>query len=560
MCVSTLQAMTNKHIKFTSLSLLIALLICAVISSCSHNPQYPAVLETADSLSYVNPDSAVALLRSVEAEMTASTPAVHHLYDLLTIKAQDKADLPLTSDSMILDILQYYENGGDPNKLPEAYYYAGRVYSELGDAPQAIDYFQKAQTTLDALDLRKLPVPNAKRYEKLKGIILAQSGYLFLRQHLYSESEDCLRQAFVLDSVANDTVGMYMCLQDLGQIMQTSYHHEEAIHYFEMAEQMAKKYGDSLIVTEAIVQKCRCLIKLKRYDEVAHYLQSFQPLNYRGNSDMTNALFGEYYWKVGESEKAVPFFTKLLHSKSISAQSNANIWFADYETKRGNTKAALQYMAAYSNVELELRKLRNEEMMALTSSLYNYHYRERETQRLKTKQEKQKLQLLTISIIAFLLVCALFLLFRNARIRQRYLKSNNEHLRYLLSSMQADKEKHQQMIQTEAANLRNSEIHQLVATKCANNECLHKHDWLIVEETMLRLAPEFISKLKSVHSFSPMEWRVSLLTKFGFSPSEIAIATAHSSSAIYSIRSRLYKKVFTHDVPFSDWESFINSL
>ena len=188
---------------------LLLLLLLVVGTGCSHNPQYPAVLETADSLSYVNPDSAVALLQNVEAEMSASSPAVHHLYDLLTIKAQDKADLPLTSDSLILDVLEYYEHGGDPNKLPEAYYYAGRVYSELGDAPQAIDYFQKAQTTLDALDLRELPVPNAKRYEKLKGTIMAQKGYLLRNQHLYQESRESFRQAFTLDSLARDTMGCF---------------------------------------------------------------------------------------------------------------------------------------------------------------------------------------------------------------------------------------------------------------------------------------------------------------------------------------------------------------
>ena len=147
---------------------LIVAILSGLLASCSRGLQYPAVLETADSLAYVNPDSAVALLRSVEAEMTASQPAVRHLYDLMTLKAQDKADLPLTSDSLILDILHYYEHGGDPNILPEAYYYAGRVYRELGDAPQAIGYFQKAQTSLNELDLRKLPTPNVRRYEKLE--------------------------------------------------------------------------------------------------------------------------------------------------------------------------------------------------------------------------------------------------------------------------------------------------------------------------------------------------------------------------------------------------------
>ena len=151
-----------------ALNLLVIVLPITILASSSRGPQYPAVLETADSLAYVNPDSAVALLRSVDAEMRRAQPSVRHRYDLLALKAQDKADLPLTSDSLILDILQYYEHGGDPNLLPEAYYYAGRVYRELGDAPQAIGYFQKAQTSLNELDLRKLPTPNVRRYEKLE--------------------------------------------------------------------------------------------------------------------------------------------------------------------------------------------------------------------------------------------------------------------------------------------------------------------------------------------------------------------------------------------------------
>ena len=540
--------------------MLIALLLSAAVSSCNRNPQYPAVLETADSLAYVNPDSAVTLLRSVGAEMSASSPAVHHLYDLLTIKAQDKADLPLTSDSLILDILQYYEHGGDPNKLPEAYYYAGRVYSELGDAPQAIDYFQKAQTTLDALDLRKLPASHAQRYEKLRGIILAQEGYLFKNQHLYRESQDCFRQAFVLDSIDCDTVGMYKSLHDIGQVLYTAGDHEQALLYFESAEQMAGIFGDSLIQNYLIVQKCRCLVKLKRYDEVTILLSSFKPIFNRANFEVYNSLFGEYYWKKGESEKATPYFAKLLESGSIYARSNATLWFSDYETKRGNAKEALRYMAEFSNLELELRKLRNEEVTALTSSLYNYHLREQENLRLKVRQEALKSRVWHLSAIVILLACALFFLFRYMRIRQRYMKARNEHLNHILISMQADKEDRQRMLQTQAAQLRNSEIHQRIAENCANNKSMKDDDWLEVEKTLNEITPDFIPTLRSVYDFSDIEWKMSLLTKFGFLPPEIGIAINRSTVAVYSARSRLFQKVFNGATTFKDWQAFINSL
>ena len=540
--------------------LLVVVLSIAILSSCSRGPQYPAVLETADSLAYVNPDSAVALLRSVEAEMTASQPAVRHLYDLMTLKAQDKADLPLTSDSLILDILQYYEHGGDPNKLPEAYYYAGRVYRKLGDAPKAIDFFKKAQMMLAELDLRKLPAVNANRYEKLKGTIMAQEGYLFRNQHLYRESLDCFRDAFDLDSLANDTVGMLFDLSDLGYVLTAARDNEQALHYFDLAAKMAEAYGDSLRLENIILQKCHCLVKLKRYVEVADYLLSFSPRLTRSNSEVYCTVFGEYFWKIGESEKAVPYFKRLYESGSIYSRSNAALWFSDYEMKRGNAKEAMRYMADFSNYQQELRKLRNEEVVALTNSLYNYHLREQENLRLKSAQRIHKQTIMSLSMIAFFLICSLIALGQYMRIRQRRNNSREKQLRYLLDLMQADKEKHQHTIESEAASLRNTEIHQTINNKCNHNQGMTTKDWEDVENALRSIAPNFITNLRSVYDFSEIEWHVSLLIKLGFSAPDIAIATNHSQQSIYSIRRRLYKKVFPQGSEFKDWNDFLNSI
>ncbi|MBO7608612.1 MAG: tetratricopeptide repeat protein, partial [Muribaculaceae bacterium] len=73
---------------------------------------------------------------------------VQKRYQLLTIKANDKAYITHTSDSLILSLVNYYENDGDPAYLGESYYYAGSTYRDLGDAPRALDYYQKA---LDAM-------------------------------------------------------------------------------------------------------------------------------------------------------------------------------------------------------------------------------------------------------------------------------------------------------------------------------------------------------------------------------------------------------------------------
>lgn len=67
-----------------------------------------------------------------------------HFYDFLTIKARDKAFITHESDSLILDVIDYYSAYQSDPIYPEALYYGGRVYYELGDYPSALQYFQQA--------------------------------------------------------------------------------------------------------------------------------------------------------------------------------------------------------------------------------------------------------------------------------------------------------------------------------------------------------------------------------------------------------------------------------
>lgn len=132
-----------------ALSLSTLVLILSFLTSCHRSVRYPAELYVADSLAMCNADRAVAYLDSLAPAMAQAPEPTLRYYQLLTIKARDKAFLPHPSDSLILAVLHYYEQGGDPRLLPEAYYYAGRVTRDLGDAPQAVDYFHAA---LDAIE------------------------------------------------------------------------------------------------------------------------------------------------------------------------------------------------------------------------------------------------------------------------------------------------------------------------------------------------------------------------------------------------------------------------
>ena len=152
---------------------LLYLVFLLLTFGCQRHYQYPLVLQEADSLCVTLPDSAVTLLKSISDDMQQAPEFVQMRYKLLTIKANDKAYITHTSDSLILSLVDYYEHGGDPAFLGEAYYYAGSTYRDLGDAPRALGYYQKA-----------LDVMPGDENLKVKSKVYAQMGNLFRKQYL----------------------------------------------------------------------------------------------------------------------------------------------------------------------------------------------------------------------------------------------------------------------------------------------------------------------------------------------------------------------------------------
>ena len=100
---------------------------------------------------------------------------------LRKIQAMDKAYVVQETTDEIDSIVGYFEQHPAKELLPLSYYYAGRIYSDLEDAPQAVDFFQKA---LDC-----------EPEDSLKALIHSQLGTLFLRQRMVDASMEHVKAA-----------------------------------------------------------------------------------------------------------------------------------------------------------------------------------------------------------------------------------------------------------------------------------------------------------------------------------------------------------------------------
>ena len=83
---------------------LLSALLLLCLYACNNKP-YPHTMQVADKLVYSNPDSACLLLEQLRDSITTEPKATQIYYQLLNIKARDKAYITHTSDSLILEVL-----------------------------------------------------------------------------------------------------------------------------------------------------------------------------------------------------------------------------------------------------------------------------------------------------------------------------------------------------------------------------------------------------------------------------------------------------------------------
>ena len=113
------------------------ILIGLMCGACSKKSPVDAKFEEINILCDTDPHIAMSMLDSIDYGVLST--ADRHRYDLLSIKSRDKAYVRHASDSLILDVVEYYDGHRKSGLYPEALYYGGRVYSDIGDLPTALE-------------------------------------------------------------------------------------------------------------------------------------------------------------------------------------------------------------------------------------------------------------------------------------------------------------------------------------------------------------------------------------------------------------------------------------
>lgn len=121
----------------------LVLLLVAIVS-CMGNKRYDNLMQRADSIMDSNDDSAkvaIELLNKVKPQLDDFTKGQRMRYELLYHKAMNKACITFTSDSVMKEVVDYYDHHGSANERMLANYVLGCVYRDMHEAPMALEYY-----------------------------------------------------------------------------------------------------------------------------------------------------------------------------------------------------------------------------------------------------------------------------------------------------------------------------------------------------------------------------------------------------------------------------------
>lgn len=513
---------------------------------------------------------------------------------LRKIQAADKAFVVQESTDEIDSIVHYFEKHPSKELLPLSYYYAGRIYSDLEDAPQALDYFQK--------------VLECEPQDSLAALAHSQMGSLLLRQRMVTASIEHVQAAYEYDVQQADTTGMIFDLRDMGNAFRcTEDEVDSCLTYYEEALRLATEQGDTLMQEEL---KGSIAVYLIQTDSLQAAWQLLHPLlvdiNQRDASSASTlrSIAAEYYLKTGNADSACIYFEKLTESGTLYAKQEAYRQLAKHSLAKGNLQKAADLLHNYEKYTDSIAITMQTEALSQADALFNYRLREQENQRLTKTMTKTKT--IAAGAIGLLLLSGFTMLFLHERNKRKqivqqlhmermkevqeqqykrslaYMEENEKKMKELEEQMEKAGQENTQLRKTiqklkyanELASIqmqehqqadkqvKSSSIYQRIQILLNNKESIGMNDkiWKELEEVVEQAHNGF---LKRVEDLCPLNWQernLCLLLKAGFSPSNIAILTAHSKQSISSTRSRLYERTFIEKGTPSQWDEFILSI
>lgn len=575
------------------------LLIIMLLASCAGNRKYDDLMQRADSIMNVNDDSAkvaIRMLDGVESQLPEFSKAQKMRYELLRHKAMNKACITFTSDSVMKEVVDYYEDYGSANQRMLANYVLGCVYRDMHEVPLALEYYNKAT---EQADTTAADCDYGTLYR-----VYSQMGFLFSKQYLPYQLLDAFGKAEKYAYLAKDTLNAIINYQNKGDAYDYLGKKDSVVAINLRSANMFKRIGDNY--NAAIALGCNYSYYIEKQDSVnaKKAFEAYFSTGYEGNSNYGDAKAfllcekGTYYMFVSRLDSAFSCLNQSLKlSKSYSNKAAATKVLAQYYARVNKPVLAMKYALKSSEYnDSDLLAVRESQLQQI-QAMYNYGRNQEIARKAELKAERITMLVYVLiagGVVIFLLLTHLYLkqlkkkkekilvtkhLYDDSLLKLRQKQEELELLRTVNDRKIADviKEKEQTInkleddlkdIRDKYSNsslsdvdilLKESSIYKRIKyLELHPKEIMRENDWIELEETIEQLIPSFIPLLKN--RLNVMAYRICLLVKLEISTSSIAILLGLSSSAISKYRKVMLEKLCGRSGKPKDFDEYIRQI
>ena len=498
-----------------------------------------------------------------------------------------------TVDSLVA----YFDRHGSANDRMMAHYVQGRVYHDMGEAPQALECYQKAaeqaDTTSNDCDFYTLTA------------IYGQMANLFHSQYLPNDEMQALQMTEKFARKDGNTISAIKAYELRLRPYYLNGEKDSMLFIMKNARNYYLQAGDTADAATAIYAAISIFLDRHDYSEAKRLLDIYEKGS--GNFDKDGKVLkgemyyydkGRYLLAVGQTFEAKNYFEKILGSNLYEARFRGLL--SVYE-RLGIADSISKYAKLFAAANDSSFMHVNQQQVEQVRASYNYQKHAKEAQRLK-EANTLKGWLLCLGLLG-LLVLLFLLLWVRAKARERKRRLQELHriheelqAKYALLTEDYEQKLEEMKLQQEQAtdsddsqsisqkiealsfairkaNIKKEEIamntahiqESAVFRRLQDNPTIARNDegiWPEVEAVINEAYPGFTDRLRLLlPKMSGKEWQVSLLLKAQLTHQLIAEIICETQGGESNIRRRLSKKLFPSETPSSSkFDDFIGSL
>lgn len=572
------------------------LLILLILASCAGSRKYDDLMQRADSIMNVNDDSAkvaIRMLDGVKPQLPEFSQSQKMHYELLRHKAMNKACITFTSDSVMKEVVDYYDHHGSANERMLANYVLGCVYRDMHEAPMALEYYNKAT---EQADTTSADCDYGTLYR-----VYSQMGFLFSKQYLPYQELNAFDKAEKYAYLAKDTLNAIINYQNKGDAYGYLGKKDSVIAINLQAAKLFKKHGNDYAA--AIAFGCNYDYYIEKKDSInaKKAFEAYNSTGYEGNSNYEDAkayvLYqkGTYYLFVNKQDSAYDNLSlsfKMCKSYSIKAATTKAL--AQYYAKVNQPAMAMKYAlqsSEYNDSDLiEARKTQLQQVQAM----YDYSRNQEIAKNAEQKAERStrmNYMIVLSCLMLFLLLSYIYrkqiaikkkkiavskLLYEDSLLKLKRLQDERAKLvaendnklaqvimekENTISKLKAEITHIQERYSLSSVSdadliLKDSSIYKKIKfIEVHPKEKMCEEDWKELADTIEEVVPNFIPVLKN--KLNDKDYQICLLVRLGFSTSLVARLLGLSDAAISKSRKTMLKKICRKEGKPKEFDEYI---